>query len=304
VDRWTEIEMFIKTVELGSITRAAAEMNLSNTAGSRYLAELEQRLSVRLLERNTRRQYLTEAGEQFFRRCKESVAIMREAESSASAGNNALSGSLNVSGSVTFCIKHLSSMVAQFAELYPELTIRLFAENHYSDLIADNIDVAVRTRQYESDSNIIMRKMAESEVILAATPQYIARHGAPATPAELRDHKLLVYSYAATPADWTFSRGKERVVFKPAAAIESNDGLTLRSVALNHSGIMFQAYYGIFDDVASGQLVRLLPDWQLPHLICNVAYRNRRYVPAKVRKFISFMQTSFKPLVKSGRWIA
>jgi DNA-binding transcriptional LysR family regulator len=303
MDRWTEIEMFIKTVELGSITRASAEMNLSTTAGSRHLTELERRLSVRLLERNTRRQYLTEAGAQFFQRCKESVAIIKEAEAGASAGNDALSGTLNVSASVTFCVKHLGAVVAQFSQLYPELAIRVLADNHYSDLIADNIDVAVRTRQYEPDSNIIVRKLAESEVILAASPEYIARHGAPASPADLANHRLLVYSYAVSAAAWTFTRGDEKVEFKAKPKIEANDGLTLRSVALDHAGILFQAYYGIFDDVAAGRLVRVLPDWELPHLICNVAYRNREFVPAKVRKFIGFIQSSFKPVAEQGRWI-
>jgi DNA-binding transcriptional LysR family regulator len=304
LDRWTEVELFIKTVELGSISKAAVALNMSSTAASRYLGDLERRLNVRLLERNTRRQYLTEIGEQFYQRSKESMTIMADAEAAVSVDNDALFGTLSISASVTFCVKQLGPIVAAFSALYPDLVIKLVAENYYSDLIADNIDVAVRTRQYEPHSNIVVRKLAESKVMLCATPEYLSTHGVPAHPNDLDAHRLLVYNHATSVADWTFRRADEVIAYRPKASIEANDGLTLRSTALSHTGILFQAYYGIYDDIANGDLVRVLPDWELPNLVCNVAYRNRRFVPGKVRRFISFMQAQFKQLCDEERWLA
>lgn len=303
MDRWTQIELFVRTVELGSLSKAALELNISSTSASRHLAELERRLDARLLERNTRRQYLTEIGEQFYQRSKESVSIMRDAESAIVANSNALQGTLNISASVTFCVRELGALVAEFSMLYPDVVIRIFAENKYSDLIADNIDVAIRTRQYEVDSNIVVRKLAESKVVLSASPEYIARHGQPEVPSDLARHRLLVYSYAASIAAWTFKRDGQTVEYKTHGAIESNDGLTLRAIALNHAGILFQSYYSCHDDIASGRLVHILPDWRLPNLVCNIAYRNRKFVPTKVRKFVNFLQSNFKRLATEDRWL-
>ncbi|MBA4267115.1 MAG: LysR family transcriptional regulator, partial [Comamonadaceae bacterium] len=168
MDRWTEIELFVQVAETGSMSRAAEALNLSNASASRHLAALEERLGVRLVERNTRRLYLTETGQEFFQRAKGILGDLRDAESTVNAAALNPTGVLRVTSSLSFAMHHIAPLLREFTDRYPNVTVHVESANRYLDIIDNNIDVAIRTREYEPDSNITIRRLGETRRILAA----------------------------------------------------------------------------------------------------------------------------------------
>ncbi|GGC90942.1 LysR family transcriptional regulator [Undibacterium terreum] len=304
MDRWSEFELFVQTAELGSLSRAAEALGMSNAAASRGLVSLENRLNARLVERNTRRLGLTQAGEIFYRRCKSILADMKEAEATTSATTVVASGTLRITGSLSFCMKHIAPLLPEFTRRYPQINVQLDAANRYFDLIESGIDIAIRTKEYESDSNITVRKLAWTRRILAASPAYLARNGTPTRLEELSAHKLLTYTHANNPSELHLSRdGKTRIV-KVQSLLEANDGQILRSAALEGLGILVQPNYIVFDDVVAGRLVPVLDDWDLPRLAINIAYQNRSHLPARTRVFIDFIVQHFQDMDFERKWTA
>jgi DNA-binding transcriptional LysR family regulator len=304
MDRWTEIELFVQVAELGSLSRAADALSLSNAAASRHLAALEQRLSARLVQRNTRRLFLTEVGEAFYRRCKPMLAEWREAEAEVNESALRPSGLLRVTGSLSFCMMHVAPLLPEFSARFPDLRVEIVTANRYFDLIENGIDVAFRTREYEADSNITVRRLAETRRILAASPQYLQRHGTPREPAALAQHKLLLYTYANHPDQLRFTRNGQTLTLAVQGVLEANDGQVLRAAALAHLGILVQPRYIVHDDIVAGRLVPVLDEWDLPRLTINLAYQSRQHLPAKVRCFIDFIVEHFTRMDYERKWTA
>ena len=304
MDRWTEIALFVQVAELGSLTKAAEALELSNAAASRHLAALEERLAARLVQRNTRRLSLTEVGESFYRRCKPLLAELHEAEAEVNATVLKPSGLLRVTGSLSFCMIHIAPRLPEFTERYPDLRVEIVAANRYYDLLDSGMDVAIRTREFEADSNITVRRLGETRRILAASPQYLQRHGAPATPQDLTKHKLLIYTNAHNPDQLRFTRDGQVLVLPVQGLLEANDGQVLRAAALKHLGILVQPMYIVHEDVVAGRLVPVLREWELPRLTVNVAYQSRRHLPAKVRCFVDFLVEQFEKNDYERRWTA
>ena len=160
MDRWTEIELFVQVAETGSLSRAAELLDLSNASASRHLAALEERLGVRLVERNTRRLYLTDTGQEFFQRARTILADLRDAESTVNAAALNPTGVLRVTASLSFSMHHIAPLLREYTDRYPNVTVHVEAANRYLDIIDNNIDVAIRNREYEPDSNITIRRLA------------------------------------------------------------------------------------------------------------------------------------------------
>jgi DNA-binding transcriptional LysR family regulator len=304
MDRWTEIELFVTVAELGSVSRAADALDLSSAAASRRLAALEERLGARLVQRNTRRLSLTEVGEGFYRRCKALVAEMREAEAAVNEAVVQPTGLLRVTGSLSFCMMHIAPLLPAFHELHPLLRVEIVAANRYYDLIENGIDVAIRTREVENDSNITVRRLAQTRRLLAASPQYLQRHGTPRLLAELAQHRMLIYTYANQPDQLRFTKDGHTEVLAVQGLLSANDGQVLRAAALAHLGILVQPRYIIHDDIVAGRLVPVLTDWDLPRLTINVAFQTRHHLPAKVRCFIDFLVAHFTRMDFERKWTA
>jgi len=304
MDRWSEIALFVQVAELGSLTKAAERLELSNAAASRHLAALEERLAARLVQRNTRRLSLTDVGEAFYRRCKPLLAELHEAEAEVNAAVLKPTGTLRITGSLSFCMIHIAPRLPEFTERYPDLRVEIVTANRYYDLLDSGIDVAIRTREFEADSNITVRRLAETRRILAASPQYLQRHGAPATPQDLAKHKLLIYTNAHNPDQLRFTREGQVLVLPVQGLLEANDGQVLRAAALKHLGILVQPMYIVHEDVVAGRLVPVLREWELPRLTVNVAYQSKRHLPAKVRCFVDFLVEQFEKNDYERRWTA
>ncbi len=302
MDRWTEIELFVQVAETGSLSRAAELLNLSNASASRHLAALETRLGVRLVERNTRRLYLTDTGQEFFQRSRAILSDLRDAESDVNAAARNPTGVLRITASLSFSMHHIAPLLREYTDRYPNVTVHVEAANRYLDIIDNNIDVAIRNREVEPDSNITIRRLAGPRRILVASPAYLSRHGVPREVDDLHRHKLLIYTHANNPNELRFTRGDEQQTINVKGLLESNDGQILRAAALDGMGILVQPSYIVYDDVVAGRLVPMLDDWDLPRLTVNLAYPSRKHLSAKVRTFIDFMAEHFEKMGYEKKW--
>jgi DNA-binding transcriptional LysR family regulator len=304
VDRWGEMSLFVQVAESGSLSRAADALGLSNAAASRHLSALEERLGARLVERNTRRLFLTETGQEFLRRSKAILAELADAESAVNATTLNPSGTLRITASLSFSMRHIAPLLPEYTRRYPNVTVHVETANRYLDLIDNNIDIAIRTREFEPDSNITIRRLAETRRILAASPGYLSRLGRPRQLEDLAQHQLLIYTYANNPHELRFTRAGETTAVAVKGLLESNDGQVLRAAALEGLGILIQPTYIIYDDIVAGRLVPVLDEWDLPRLTINLAYPSRKHLSAKVRTFIDFIAAQFERMEYERKWTA
>jgi len=184
--------------------------------------------------------------------------------------------------------------------------VRVYVEvsNRYNDLIDNNIDVAIRTREFERDSNVTIRRLAATRRILAASPGYLNTHGTPHSVEELVNRPLLLYTYANCPNELNFCCGSKTRSIHVQGLLESNDGQVLRAAALQGMGILVQPKYILYDDLVAGRLVSVLDDWDLPQLTVNIAFQSRRHMSAKVRTFIDFLVAHFERMDYHRKWTA
>ncbi len=302
MDRLKELELFVRVVETGSLSKAALALDLSNAAASRHLASLEARLAVRLVERNTRRLYPTGEGQAFFSRARAILNDLADAESEVNSATLDPSGTLRISASLSFAMQLIAPRIGDYTQRYPKVKVHIEASNRYLDLIDNGIDVAVRTREMEPDSNITIRRLATTRRILVASPKYLTRMGTPQHPSDLSAHQLLVYLHANNPNELRFTQGDAAVVVPALGLLESNDGQILRAAALEGTGILVQPTYIVFEDIVAGRLVPILDDWDLPRLHINLAYPSRKHLSAKVRSFIDFMVEEFERHDYQRKW--
>lgn len=301
MDRWREYEFFVQVVETGSISKAGEALGLSSPTASRRLAALEKRLGARLVERTTRRLFITEVGQSFYARCKTALEDMAEAEEEAALTSSSPSGTLRVTASLSLMLQHVATMLPRFAQRYPDIQVQLIAANRYYDITDNDIDVAIRTREYEPDSSLIIRRLAKTRRILAASPAYIKQYGAPSTPAELEKYNFLAYSYH-NPYELSFERRGKTVTIATSPVMEATDGQIARAAAVAGLGILAQPIYVIYDELMAGRLVPVMLDWKLPEMLISLVYRRRKLVPAKTRAFLDFMLDDFQENDYEKRW--
>lgn len=294
MDRFTELEVFIRIADEESLTRAADLMGLSVSGVSRCLTSLENRLGVRLVQRTTRQLSLTLEGERFARNAREILATLSNAEASVSAVAAEPLGTLRIGTSLSFSLLHLIPVIRQFKTDHPAVRIDLQVSNRYYDLIENGLDLAIRTRRVESDSSVTIRRLAEVPRLLTATPAYLQRHGLPADPEELSQHALLLYTLSEDWEHLTFHRRGVMKRLPVSAEFSCNDGQALRRAALNDMGILVQPAYIVQDDLAAGRLVSVLSEWKLHPLTMNVAFPTRTHLPARTRLFIDALVRYFR----------
>ncbi|RKP57769.1 LysR family transcriptional regulator [Pararobbsia silviterrae] len=303
MDRWTQIQLFVLTADLGSLSKAAEQLDISNAAASRTLSALEERLGTRLIERTTRRMWMTDAGREYHARCGAILSELADADSMASQEAVSPKGVLRVTSSVSFAMMHIAPALPDFLKCYPQLSVQIVTANQYRDFIQAGIDIAIRTREHEGDSGITVRRLAETRRVLAASPAYLATRGRPETPADLEKHTMLVYNLAADPYELHLRRGDERCNVPISSRLDCNDGQVIVAAGRAGLGIVIQPLYIIHDEIVSGRLIPVLEDWQLPRLTINLAYQSRRHQPAKIRVFTDFLIERVKAMQLEKRWM-
>jgi DNA-binding transcriptional LysR family regulator len=293
MDKFLEMKTFAAVVDGGSFVRAADALDMSKPAVSRHVAELEQRLGVRLLQRTTRKLSLTEEGRLFYGRCKTVLADVEVAEEEITAKSIAVKGLIKVNVPVSFGLLELASLWPDFMTKYPDVELDITLADRIVDLVEEGYDLAVRIARLPN-SSLVSRKLASTRMLLCASPGYIKKHGKPKHPSELTEHPVLAYSLLATGDQWNFEGpdGSVSVTVKPI--MRTNSGDTCIAAARKGKGVVLQPSFMVSPDLQSGALVELMPSYRSIQFGIFAVYPTRQYVSPKVRALIDFLSKEFK----------
>ncbi len=286
-----EMQVFVRVVEAGSISRAAEQLGLAKSIVSRRLSALEQRLGGSLMQRTTRRLSLSDMGQQFYQR---SLGILSEVEQLNQDVNNqkqTLSGSLHIAVPLSFGLSHLNSAFDAFMQLHPKLKLKISLSDSQHDLVAEGIDIALRIAELK-DSSLKAKKLTPINFVLVASPEYLAQHGVPQHPTELQYHQILHYSLS-TPHWQLRSPNKQVHQIQYQAHVSANNGDLLRDLAIAGHGIAYAPTFIAWRAITTGELSVVLGDYQLPSLDAWAVYPNTRYLPQRSRVMIDFLAQRF-----------
>lgn len=290
MDKFQEMRVFAAVADSGSFVAAADSLAMSKAAVSRYVSELEQRLGVRLMQRTTRRLSLTQEGEVFLARCRDILAGIEASETEISTHSDKASGLLKISVPVSFGVKHLAPLWSEFLELHPRVSLDLQLADRVIDLVDEGVDLAVRIARLP-DSSLVSRQLASTRLVLCASPAYLARRGAPKDPSELAQHEVVAYSLLAIGEQWQFIGPDGPVTVKVKPRVWTNNGDSCVSAAVGGTGLVLQPTFLLSNELASGQLVEVLPEYRSIELGIYAIYPTRKFVLPKVRALLDFLST-------------
>lgn len=285
-----ELRCFVEVVDSEGFNRAAQRLGISKSMVSRRIASLEASLGTRLLSRTTRGISPTESGLEFKVRCERILAELEEARE-AVAHQTGATGRLRLSAPLSFGTRHVAPALAEMLRRHPNLELDVSYSDHKVDLIGERFDAAVRIGSLE-DVSLVARRIGPARGIVVASPDYLARHGRPATPNDLADHECLIYTGAATP-DWIFRTGKRSIAIRPKGRIRSDSGDAILRWAVDGLGICVVPTFLVADVLESGALEPILPDYALPQADIYVVRPPGPYVPGKVRVLIDTLVERF-----------
>jgi DNA-binding transcriptional LysR family regulator len=293
MDKLTSLRAFVKVVELGSFSEAGRQLRLSRSAISKYIGELEASLGVQLLHRTTRHASANEAGQAYFERALTILADLDAADQAVAQAQAAPRGLLRVNAPMSFGTLQLGPAIADFMALYPELQIQLMLSDDQVDPMQGGFDVTLRIADLQS-SSLIARKLVTIERAICAAPDYLAQHGMPARPEDLRHHALLTYGFLLTGNQWKLT-GQDGVDhwIQPSWTLCVNNAEVLRDAAVRGRGIALLPTFIAGDVLRSGALRSVLADYKAPPLSLYAIYPPTRHLAVKVRLFIDFLVARF-----------
>jgi len=287
MDRIDAMRAFVAVVTEGSFSNAASALQFSPQLVSKYVSKLEEQLDVRLLHRTTRKVSLTEAGTHYYQHAQQILLSIDEMDSQLGGLQQNPKGTLRISAPVSFALKHMAKLVAEFQLHYPLVNVDLQLNDRKVDIVDEGFDIAIRIGQLKT-SSLIAKYIAPIRVILCASPGYLKRYGTPIKPEDLKTHRYLHYSYMEID-------GKDEVfrwlrTKNTGSALRSNNGDVLVEAAIAGAGIVLQPTFITSKALQSGELIQVLPDFELDPIGLYAVYANRKLLPNKVRFFIDFME--------------
>jgi DNA-binding transcriptional LysR family regulator len=289
MDRLAAMEAFVRVVDAGSFSGAAKQLRVGQPAISKSVAQLEDRLGVRLLLRSTHGLTPTEAGRNFYERAKRSIEEAEEAELAARDTAGTLSGSLRVSAPVTFTRLNVMPHLASFLADHPALDIDVVLDDRDVDLVAAGVDVALRIGQL-ADSAVITRKIGQCHRRVLATPAYLAASGVPQTPADLLAHQAIVYAQRDGRPTWSFRQGTAETTITVSGRLRVSAMEGVREGVLAGLGFAIASQWAFAPEIKSGAVISVLDDWSLPAVDLWVMFPTGRQPSAKARAFAAFIE--------------
>ncbi len=288
MDRLTSLTAFVRVVDNGGFSAAGRKLNMSTTMVSNHVQALEERLGARLLNRTTRKVSLTEVGKAYYDRCVQILADIEQADDIAGALQSTPRGILRVYTN-THLVQFLSPVVAEFLASYSEVKVDLVIGERNVDLIDENFDVAVRMVP-SPDSSLIVRSLATWRHVLCCSHGYIEKHGKPEQLSDLSERNCIRHVNYPYGDEWRFTdrKGAPSAV-RISGNLISNSGETLHRAARAGVGIWLAAGFLVWNDLESGELVRLLPEYRPIEFSMNAIYPHRHHLSAKVRTFIDLL---------------
>lgn len=292
MSHWEEMRTFVRVVEAGSISKAADQIGLAKSGVSRRLADLEERLGVRLINRTTRRSSLTEAGEAYYHGAVRVLGDVAELDAAVSRSRATLEGTLRIAAPLSFGLCHLAPAIDEFLTQNPGLDLHVDFSDRQVDLVEQGMDLAIRIAELD-DSSLQARRICPIRVLLCASPAYLEKHGRPSRPEDLEQHKVLAYSLGGGPRLRLRDADGAVTVVPAQSSMAANNGDFLRDMAIAGHGLVQTPSFISWQALASGDLVSLLDDFQPPPLSAWAVYPRNRYLPMRARAFIDFLAERF-----------
>ena len=285
MDKLSSIEAFICAVESGNFTEAARRLDISAVMVGKHVRQLEKMLDSRLLQRNTRRQHLTEAGESYYQQCKAALAQLRLAEDTVENMKRTPSGLLRISAPLNLGSAAIATLVARYQLNYPQVRIELDLSDSFVDLIGQGFDFAIRIGSLNPAEPLVAKKIGDYRMVVCAAPKYLAQHGTPQTPEALYQHRCLANMAWNKSNAWQLGD-----VFWPAdSSFICNDGQALRQAALAGAGLVLQPEILLAEDIAAGRLVPVLQQWQQASRPIHLLWRQDLSPSEKRSSFIAWL---------------
>jgi DNA-binding transcriptional LysR family regulator len=294
MDRLGSMAAFVKAVEMGSFSAAGDAMQMSAQLIGKHVHHLEQHLGVRLLNRTTRRQSLTDFGREFYERCKTILAEVETAENMAAETQATPTGRLRVNAPVSFGMQSLAPKLPEFMKANPMISVELTLANRAVDVIDEGFDVVFRVGQL-SDSGLVARPLAPYQLVLCAAPSYLRDKPAIKTPWDLQDHECLGFTHTELRTHWTFDGPEGKVIVPINSRLMADHGEPLLCAALAGLGILLQPVELVRKALLAGDLVPLLPTYPIPSRPLHVLYAPDRRLTPKLRSFLDFALMTFGP---------
>jgi len=289
MDRVRDMQIFVRVVETGSFSAAARDLALGQPAVSKTIAALEERLGARLLVRSTRQLSATDAGMAFYERAARAIAEDNEAEAAAQGVGAGLEGRLRISLPVTFGRLHVVPQLGAFLDAHPKVRLELVMDDRMVDLVAENIDAALRLGTL-TDSALQARKLAQADRVAVASPAYLARKGVPSTPADLLEHHGIIYGQNAGGQEWVFRRGTSEISLRLQTRLTFSAAEGVREAVLAGQGFAIASRWLFAPELATGEVIPVLQDWGLPPMELWVIYPSGRLTSSKARAFIEWFE--------------
>ena len=297
MDKVTCMTAFCEVVKEGGFSAAARKMNSSKVLVSRYISALEADLGVRLLNRTTRKMSTTDVGQAYFERCVTLLEDFQELDDAVKVHQREVTGKLKISvPSEAFTNKHLTPFFSQFIEEHPNIELDINLADRYIDIVDEGYDLAVRVGKL-GDSSLIARKLADMRLLICASIDYLNQHKRILEPKDLVDHRLVVDSNYRGGQKWTFQKGGEQISIKAQGNLRVNSSAVATHILKQGLGVGLCPSFMVEEELKSGQLLEVLPDWEVSRGGIYALYSHRKHLSAKVKVILDALSEHFEETV-------
>ncbi|RAZ92850.1 LysR family transcriptional regulator [Mesorhizobium hawassense] len=290
-----DIAVFVRVAQFESFSRAAHALGMPVSTVSRRVTALEEKLGVTLLHRTTRKLSLTAQGRAYYNQCSEPLSELFDAEGVLTQTQKQPEGLLRISAPAILGQEPFYEFLSSFLKTYPHIQADLFITNQFLDLIAENIDVAIRFGELR-DSSLIAQRIGKSVRYVVATPEYLHGRIPLSRPEDLRQHRCVLLQARNNEVEWHLVSGKKSIKLHVSGPVAARDFQAVSAFTYRGHGIGLLPSTYCDAQIASGELVRLLPDWSSPEIFVHAVYPTRRFLPAKLQVFLDELKAWKSPL--------
>lgn len=300
MDKLKAFEAFVKVVDTGGFTRAAEALGMPKATVSTLVQDLEAQLGTRLLHRSTRRVTLTADGAAYYERCVQVLDDVREADASVSSRQGAPSGRLRVDMTTAMASYLVREAVPDFLQRYPGISLELGCTDRPINLVSEGVDCVIRVGPIQ-DSAMAARRVGSMRFVTCAAPSYLAVHGEPRHPHELKLHHWVNYFGGGRVASWDFAKDGERIELRPEGGLALNDSNVYEDACVAGLGVGQLPAFLVEWHARAGRLVPVMPDWQIEALPVHALYPSNRHLSTKVQAFVEWIAERFEAMPSMRR---
>ena len=289
MDKLTSMNVFVRVAKAGSFAGGARDLDISRAMTTKHIMHLESVLGTRLFNRTTRSLSLTDVGASYLERCQQVLLEVEEMEAAVTHLQTEPRGILRISAPPVIGATHISHAVSEFLKIHPDLTIEMILQSSPGDLIDEGIDIAISLGALD-DTSMIARKLASSSLVVCGAPDYFVRYGIPQAPEDLENHSCLVNWAIAPRNKWLLKGDAGYTGIMVSGRMQANAADPIRIAAISGLGLVMLPLYIVGRDIEKGRLKVVLEDYTAPPLDVHAVYPHRKYLSAKVRGFMDFLQ--------------